>query len=375
MDQKQSVQHFLDLIKRSHRGKFKIYIGMIAGVGKSYRMLQEAHQLLEVGVDVKIGYIETHGRPDTEALVSGLPVIARRKLFYKGKELEEMDLQGILNTHPEIVIVDELAHTNIEGSEHAKRWQDVLQILEAGISVISAVNIQHIESLNEEVQRVSGIEIRGRIPDSVLAMADEVVNIDLTAEELIKRLKDGKIYKPEKVQVALDNFFKEENILQLRELALKEVALRVEKKVENEVSENIGVRHEKFLAVIDSGERAAPRDPQDRPAGHALQRQIRRTLRANSARKRRPHPAGQPALPDQQLQTGVGTGRRSVAGAFRPRDRKHHGRVLQTKNQYGVHRPTEIYATFAGKDGFLFPASAQQTVSTEYRPRNIILIC
>ena len=199
MDQKQSVQHFLDLIKRSHRGKFKIYIGMIAGVGKSYRMLQEAHQLLEVGVDVKIGYIETHGRPDTEALVSGLPVIARRKLFYKGKELEEMDLQGILNTHPEIVIVDELAHTNIEGSEHAKRWQDVLQILEAGISVISAVNIQHIESLNEEVQRVSGIEIRERIPDSVLAMADEVVNIDLTAEDLITRLKAGNIYKKEKL--------------------------------------------------------------------------------------------------------------------------------------------------------------------------------
>ena len=170
-----------------------------------------------------------------------------------------MDLQGILNTHPEIVIVDELAHTNIEGSEHAKRWQDVLQILEAGISVISAVNIQHIESLNEEVQRVSGIEIRERIPDSVLAMADEVVNIDLTAEELIKRLKDGKIYKPEKVQVALDNFFKEENILQLRELALKEVALRVEKKVENEVSENIGVRHEKFLAVIDSGDKGPRR--------------------------------------------------------------------------------------------------------------------
>ena len=152
MDQKQSVQHFLDLIKRSHRGKFKIYIGMIAGVGKSYRMLQEAHQLLEVGVDVKIGYIETHGRPETEALVAGLPVIPRRKLFYKGKELEEMDVAAIINAHPEIVIVDELAHTNIEGSEHGKRWQDVLQILDAGISVISAVNIQHIESLNEEVQ-------------------------------------------------------------------------------------------------------------------------------------------------------------------------------------------------------------------------------
>ena len=259
MDQKQSVQHFLDLIKRSHRGKFKIYIGMIAGVGKSYRMLQEAHQLLEVGADVKIGYIETHGRTDTEALVSGLPVIARRKLFYKGKELEEMDLQGILNTHPEIVIVDELAHTNIEGSEHAKRWQDVLQILEAGISVISAVNIQHIESLNEEVQRVSGIEIRERIPDSVLAMADEVVNIDLTADELIERLKAGKIYRPDKIAAALGNFFTQDNLLQLRELALKEVALRVEKKVDSEVTGSETFRRDKLLAVIDSSEKRARR--------------------------------------------------------------------------------------------------------------------
>lgn len=259
MDQKQSVQHFLDLIKRSHRGKFKIYIGMIAGVGKSYRMLQEAHQLLEVGVDVKIGYIETHGRPETEALVAGLPVIPRRKLFYKGKELEEMDVAAIINAHPEIVIVDELAHTNIEGSEHGKRWQDVLQILDAGISVISAVNIQHIESLNEEVQEIARIEVRERVPDNVLALADEVVNIDLTAEELITRLKAGKIYKPEKVQTALDNFFRQENILQLRELALKEVALRVEKKVENEVTEKPALLHDKLLAVIDSSEKRARR--------------------------------------------------------------------------------------------------------------------
>lgn len=255
MNQEQSVQHFLELIKRSHRGKFKIYIGMIAGVGKSFRMLSEAHDLLSVGVDVKIGYIETHGRPDTEALVSGLPLIPRRKLFYKGKELDEMDVQAIINAHPEIVIVDELAHTNIEGSENAKRWQDVLQILDAGISVISAVNIQHIEGLNEEVQDIAKVEIKERVPDSVLALADEVVNIDLTAEELITRLKAGKIYKPEKVATALNNFFKQENILQLRELALKEVALRVEKKVENEIIENVGVRHDKFLAVIDSSEK------------------------------------------------------------------------------------------------------------------------
>ena len=259
MEQDTSAQYFLDLIQRSRRGKFKVYIGMIAGVGKTFRMLQEARELLAVGVDVKIGYVETHGRPDTEAQLEGLPVIPRRKLFYKGKELEEMDIRAILNAHPEIVIVDELAHTNIEGSENAKRWQDVLRILDAGISVISAVNIQHIESLNEEVQDISGVEVKERVPDSVLEMADEVVNIDLTAEELIVRLKAGKIYRKEKVQTALDNFFKEEHILQLRELALKEVALRVEKKIESQVAENIGVRHEKFLAVIDSSEKTARR--------------------------------------------------------------------------------------------------------------------
>ena len=230
MDREQSVQHFLDLLKKSRRGNFKIYIGMIAGVGKSYRMLSDAHQLLESGIDVKIGYIETHGRVETEALVEGLPIIPRRKIFYKGKEIEEMDLQSILSIHPEVVIVDELAHTNVEGSKNEKRWQDVMDILDAGISVITAVNIQHIEGLNEMVQDVVGIEVKERIPDIVLEQAEEVVNIDLTADELLARLKAGKIYKPDKIQTALNNFFKAEHILQLRELALKEVALRVEKK-------------------------------------------------------------------------------------------------------------------------------------------------
>ena len=258
-DTKQSARHFLDLIKQSHRGKFKIYIGMSAGVGKTYRMLQEAHQLLEAGVDVRIGYIETHGRPETEALVAGLPVIPRRRLFYKGKELEELDMQGVINLHPEIVVVDELAHTNIEGSINSKRWQDVMQILDAGVSVISAINIQHIEGVNEQVQEITGIEVHERVPDSVLAMADEVVNIDLTADELIARLKAGKIYKPEKVPTALNNFFRQENILQLRELALKEVALRVEKKVENEVIEKPAQLSDRLLAVIDSSEKRARR--------------------------------------------------------------------------------------------------------------------
>lgn len=232
---------------------------MIAGVGKSYRMLQEAHTLLDSGIDVQIGYIETHGRTETEALVAGLPIIPRRKIFYKGKEIEEMDLQAIIAAHPEVVIVDELAHTNVDGSQNEKRWQDVIQLLDEGISVISAVNIQHIEGLNEEVQDIAGIEVKERIPDSVLEQADEVVNIDLTAEELVNRLKAGKIYKPEKIQIALNNFFKAEHILQLRELALKEVALRVGKKVESTVVENLGIRHERFLACISSNEKTPRR--------------------------------------------------------------------------------------------------------------------
>ena len=252
-DKAQTVQHFLDLIKKSRSGKFKIYIGMSAGVGKSYRMLQEAHTLMKNGIDVKIGYIETHNRQETHALLDGLPIVPRRTLFYKGKELEEMDLPAIINLRPEVVIVDELAHTNIEGSKNEKRWQDVIEILEAGINVISAVNIQHIESLNEEIKQITGIEVKERIPDSVLAQADEVVNIDLTADELIARLKEGKIYKADKIETALQNFFKSDHILQLRELALKEV----ERKVETEVTKPYTIKHERFLACISSNEKTA----------------------------------------------------------------------------------------------------------------------
>ncbi|MBI1782409.1 MAG: sensor protein KdpD [Sphingobacteriales bacterium] len=256
-DKEQTVQHFLDLIKKSRRGKFKIYIGMSAGVGKTYRMLQEAHALLRNGIDVKIGYIETHHRKETHELLDGLPVIPRRKLFYKGKELEELDVQAVINLRPEVVVVDELAHTNIEGSKNSKRWQDVVEILEAGINVISAVNIQHIESLNEEVKEITGVEVKERIPDSVVAEADEVVNIDLTADELITRLKEGKIYDAAKIETALKNFFKSEHILQLRELALKEVASQVERKVESEVTKTTAMKHERFLACISSNDETA----------------------------------------------------------------------------------------------------------------------
>ncbi len=247
-----SVKNFIELIQKSRRGKLKVYIGMSAGVGKSFRMLQEAHALLRNGIDIQIGYIETHNRADTHALLDGLPIINRRRTFYKGKELEEMDLQTILNRHPEVVIVDELAHSNIEGSKNTKRWQDVLDILEAGISVITAVNIQHLESLNEEVENITGIAITERIPDKVLQLADEIVNIDLTADELIDRLKEGKIYDKSKVETALQNFFRSDKILQLREIALKEVAHYLERKIDVEVPKQIKLRAEKFLACISS---------------------------------------------------------------------------------------------------------------------------
>ncbi|MFA9194923.1 sensor protein KdpD [Flavobacterium sp. FBOR7N2.3] len=256
-EKQNNAQHFLDLIQKSRKGKFKIYIGMSAGVGKTFRMLQEAHTLLKNGIDVKIGYIETHFRKETHELLDGLPVIPRRSIFYKGKNLEEMDVQAIINLRPEVVIVDELAHTNIEGSKNEKRWQDVLEILEAGINVISAVNIQHIESLNEDVKRITGVDVQERVPDNVLRLADEVVNIDLTSEDLISRLKEGKIYTEDKIQTALANFFKAEQILQLRELALKEVASQVVRKVENEVPKKLALKHEKLLACISSNDKTA----------------------------------------------------------------------------------------------------------------------
>jgi two-component system, OmpR family, sensor histidine kinase KdpD len=249
---------WLQQINLEKKGKLKIYIGMSAGVGKSYRMLQEAHNLLRNGINVKIGYIETHGRKETEALVEGLPVIPRRKVFYKGKELDELDVQAILLLQPDMVIIDELAHTNIPGSKNEKRWQDVLDILDAGIDVVSAVNIQHIESINKDVKDITGVEVTERVPDKILQLADEVVNIDLTSNELIARLKEGKIYDHSKVQQALQNFFKPEKILQLRELALKEVAGQVERKVDHEVTAKESAwRHEHFLACISSNHEMA----------------------------------------------------------------------------------------------------------------------
>ncbi len=249
-----------DLLQKATnaKGNLKIYVGMSAGVGKTYRMLQEAHALQRNNINVKIGLVETHGRKETKDLLDGLSEIPRREVFYKGKRLDELDVNAILLLHPDIVIVDELAHTNIPGSKNEKRWQDVLEIINAGINVITAINIQHIESINAEVKQITGVDVQERVPDKMLQLADEVVNIDLPADELIARLKEGKIYDHTKIQQALTNFFQPGKILQLRELALKEVAGQVERKVDYQITaKQTPFRHERFLACISSNHEIA----------------------------------------------------------------------------------------------------------------------
>ena len=245
-------ENFFNLVQKGRRGSFKIYIGLAAGVGKTYRMLQDARQFIQKGIDVVIGYAETHGREDTESLLEGLPVIPRKQIYYRGRELEEMDLDAILLRRPEVAVVDELAHTNAPGSFHSKRYQDVEELLNNGINVISAMNIQHIESLNTIVESITKVKVTETVPDKIIGLADEVVNIDLTADELIQRLKEGKIYKADKIQTALTNFFKREHLLQLRELALREVANQVERKISTEVTSLDKAKEEIILVCLGS---------------------------------------------------------------------------------------------------------------------------
>jgi two-component system, OmpR family, sensor histidine kinase KdpD len=208
----------------------KVFLGMAAGVGKTYRMLQEGHAELEAGRDVVIGYLEPHGRVETEQMAVGLPQLARRRLVYKDVPLTEMDLPGLIDRRPELALIDELAHTNAAGSEHRKRYDDIVDVLAAGIDVFSTVNVQHLESLNDQVAELTGVRVRETFPDSVLSAADEVVLVDVTPPALIERLRAGKVYRPERVEAALNGFFRVENLEALREVALRQVAEDVEAK-------------------------------------------------------------------------------------------------------------------------------------------------
>ena len=248
-------------LQADDRARLRIYIGAAPGVGKTYSMIEDAHAARREGIDAVVGFVETHGRAETEAKLADLEIVARKTLDYRGVVLEEMDLDAILARKPQLCMVDELAHTNAPGSRHHKRYQDVLELLEAGISVMTAVNIQHLETLNDAVGRVTGVRVRETVPDTFLDRADEVVNVDVTVQELQTRLRQGKVYRPEKVEQALTNFFRETNLSTLRELALRAVA--------DEIGEKAAWQRQKEglepaliperLMVCMSSNRAAPR--------------------------------------------------------------------------------------------------------------------
>lgn len=227
-------EDFLELLERSRQGRLKVYLGYAAGVGKTYRMLQEAHGLKQRGVDVVLAFIEPHDRPDTQALVSGLEVVPRRRITFRGVTVEEMDIDAVLARRPTIAVVDELPHTNVPGSKHGKRYEDVLELLEAGIHVLAAMNVQHVESLNDMVKQTAGVAVRETVPDSFLRRADQVVNVDVAVEELLERLKSGKVYPgAERTARALEAFFRVENLDSLREITLREVAEDIHRRRED----------------------------------------------------------------------------------------------------------------------------------------------
>jgi len=231
---------FLELVKRKERGKLKLYIGSAAGVGKTYRMINEAHDLKRRDIDVVIGFVETHKRDETEAQLRDIEVIPRQHVEYRGVTLEEMDVDAIIARHPQVVVVDELAHSNVPGVRHRKRWEDVQELLDEGVNVISALNVQHLESLNDVVASTLGVTVRETVPDWVVASADQVVNLDISSEDLRQRLREGKIYTSDKIDAALRNFFTDENLTTLRELALREVAGAVDRSREEIVRRETG---------------------------------------------------------------------------------------------------------------------------------------
>jgi two-component system sensor histidine kinase KdpD len=219
-----SPEDFLQLIQRQARGKLKVYLGSSAGVGKTYSMLVEGNRLRQRGIDVVIGYVEPHERPETTAQIDKLEIVPPRVALYHGIEIREMDLAAVLARKPTVALVDEFAHTNSPGSKNQKRYEDVADLLDAGISVITTLNVQHLESLYNVIEVATGIKVKERIPDSVVAQADQIINIDLPAEDLIERLKAGKIYALDRVERAMGNFFTEANLTRLREITFSEVA-------------------------------------------------------------------------------------------------------------------------------------------------------
>jgi two-component system sensor histidine kinase KdpD len=243
---------FLRMIHRAERGRLKVYLGYAAGVGKTYQMLQEGHRLKEDGIDVVIALVETHDRADTAKLIEGLEVIPRERRQYRGIITEEMDLEAVLRRKPQVTLVDELAHTNVPGTKNAKRYEDVQDILAAGIHVITTLNVQHLESLYDTVEKAVGVKVRERLPDSVLAEADQIVNVDVTPEDLQERLIEGKVYPEERIGTALENFFKAPNLENLRELTLREMAAQIDQKRQETLPEDGSVVPDQIMVCLSS---------------------------------------------------------------------------------------------------------------------------
>jgi two-component system sensor histidine kinase KdpD len=243
---------FLSLIRQMQRGRLKVYLGFAPGVGKTYDMLQDAQRLKKQGIDVVVGIVETHGRSETAALLEGLEQVPRRRIEYKGVVLEELDLDALLARRPTIAIVDELAHTNAPGSRNAKRYQDIEEMLAVGINVITTLNVQHLESLYDIIEGFTGVKVKERVPDYVLHQADQIVNVDLPAEDLQERLKAGKIYPAERVERALANFFTDSNLTRLRELALEELATSLDRRQQQNGVLPPGTSSERVMVCLSS---------------------------------------------------------------------------------------------------------------------------
>jgi len=243
---------FLRMIRRSQRGHLKVYLGYAAGVGKTYQMLLEGRRLKEEGIDVVAGLVETHGRIETERLLRGLEVIPRLRQDYRGIVVEEMDVDAILTRKPQVALIDELAHTNVPGSRNEKRYQDVQDVLAAGIHVITTLNIQHLESLYDTVEKAVGVKVRERLPDSVIAEADQIVNVDLSTEDLRERLKEGKVYTPERIEIALDHFFKSANLERLRELTLRELASQIDLRRRETIEDEESLSPDQVMVCLSS---------------------------------------------------------------------------------------------------------------------------
>lgn len=334
-EKRKRPEELLEMIKKENRGYFKLYLGAAPGVGKTYAMLREGNEMLKKGIDIIIGVVETHGRAETVEQIGKLPVLPLKKVHYKGKILEEMDLEGILRRRPQYVIVDELAHTNVPGSKNKKRYEDVMELLDAGINVISAMNIQHLESLKDTVEQLTGVEVRERVPDWVLTEANEVQLIDTPPETLQERLKAGLIYHPEKIEQSLRNFFRLGNLNALRELALREVADDVDERLENYKHEHgIGDMkgaNEKILVCVHYGPNA--------------ERLIRRGWRIASRLKCELYILNVPMKPVQEMDEATRRKLRSIEQLARDLDAEFY---IWAR---GGRRPEDVIVDFVNEKG------------------------